>query len=56
MKDNKVLLEQLFKDHTDGGIPEFPEDLFTHDLYSEVALKILYDMMVASGCWNEEEE
>ncbi|CAH9014385.1 hypothetical protein VP501E541_P0194 [Vibrio phage 501E54-1] len=55
MKDNKVLLEQLFKDRTDSGIPEFPEDLFTHDLYSEVALEILYGMMVASGCWNEED-
>lgn len=55
MEDNKALLEGLFQKHTDGGIPENPEDMFNHDLNGEAALDILYEVMVASGCWEKED-
>lgn len=55
MSDSKVLINNLFIKHTDGGVPDCPEDLFNKDLYNEVALDILYDILLASNHWEEED-
>lgn len=55
MKDMKSLIDNLFVMHTDGEVPENLKDLYEKDLYSEAALPILEEILVAAGFFPEED-